>query len=214
MKSPLRTLARRLLQALDLFSSHLLRADSYLQVRGWFRSFREGKAVDASGAALPWMTYAAIEFLEERAGRGLRVFEFGAGGSTLWWAARVHAVVSCELDRGWYQSLSQIAPANVQLVHAEPGVAYAEQVSRWPEKFDLIVIDAEERVACARRAVAALRPGGVIVWDNSEREADAEGYAHLLSLGFKELRFSGMGPINPYGWRTSIFYRAENCLGL
>ena len=46
----------------------------------------------------------------------------------------------------------------------------------------------------------------------TDRVIYQEGYEFLLTNGFKRLDFWGMGPINPYSWCTSIFYRKENCL--
>ena len=79
--------------------------------------------------------------------------------------------------------------------------------------FDIIVIDGRHRVLCARYALEALKPDGIIVWDNTDRDRYREGYAYLESQGFQRRDFDGMGPINNFAWRTSIFYRPGNFLG-
>lgn len=38
----------------------------YLRSSGWFKSIVEQAPVDGQGRPLPWLTYAAIHFLENR----------------------------------------------------------------------------------------------------------------------------------------------------
>lgn len=193
-----------------------LARDSHLRQVGWFRSRAVGLPVDAAGAPLPWYTYGAIRFLEGRLRPPLRVFEYGSGHSTLWWAARVARVVSCEHDAMWHGRMQPLLPATVAYHHvslAAPG-EYAGFIGRFRSEFEVVVLDGRERVACARNAVPALAPGGVIVWDNSDRDAYGEGFDLLRRAGFRRLDFWGMGPINAYGWCTTVFYRPENVLGI
>jgi hypothetical protein len=191
-----------------------LAANSYLLTSGWLRSRRDKAAVDLSGQPLPWFTYPSVQFIGARIHRDMSVFEYGSGASTLWWSARVKAVVSCEYDAKWYQRMSAMIPANVRLIHAPDRHTYAEQILGCDSRFDIVVIDGECRVECARSCVEALTPSGIIVWDNSDRPQYQEGFDFLTSLKFRRLDFAGLGPIDVCGWSTSVFYRAENCLGI
>lgn len=86
--------------------------NSYLATSGWLRSRRDKAAVDRSGQPLPWFTYPSVQFIATRIGRGLSVFEYGSGASTLWWAARVRTVVSCGKlmhDRFWTATSDSIS---------------------------------------------------------------------------------------------------------
>ena len=198
-----------------LAAVRLLRGDSHLHSSGWFKSALSGLPQDAHGEALPWYSYAAIAFLGPRVTREMTVFEYGSGQSTLWWAARAGSVTSCEHDAGWFARMRGRIPSNVRYEHRALGDGgYAKEITSAEHPFDVVVIDGRERVACARAAAAALTPGGVIVWDNSDRERYASGYAHLQQLGFKRLDFWGMGPVNTDGWCTSVFYRHANVLGI
>src|SRR5262245_45633131 len=50
---------------------------------GWARSLRSMAPLELDGEPLPWIPYAAVDFLIERLGPGMSVFEVGAGHSTL-----------------------------------------------------------------------------------------------------------------------------------
>src|SRR5437762_2857857 len=115
MKAILRATARRVLEALGLYVHYSLATRGPLKDDGWLRSFREERCVDAEGRPLPWLTYPAIEFLAARVRPEMRVFEYGSGQSTLWWAARVRQVISCEHDPAWAERLRDQLPANVTL---------------------------------------------------------------------------------------------------
>lgn len=193
----------------------LASSDSYLITSGWFMSRSSGLPVDGQGHPIPWITYASLSFLEPRVRSKMSVFEFGAGASTLWWAKRVRRIVSCEHDFKWLEQVRSRASANVELVYATlDGGQYAKQILGYQNEFDIVVLDGRDRVTCARNTLSALTPGGVVLWDNADRQEYAEGFDYLLDRGFRRIDFVGMGPINTYSWTTSIFYRPGNCLGL
>lgn len=54
---------------------------------------------------LPWLTYPAIQLLERTVKPTDKVFEFGGGGSTLFWADRVAEIVTVEHDAPWFGEL-------------------------------------------------------------------------------------------------------------
>jgi predicted O-methyltransferase YrrM len=85
--------------------------------------------------------------------------------------------------------------------------AYVGTIAEQDKKFDVVIVDAEEQVKCMLNAADFLTDRGVIILD----DAAVEG---LLSRGFRVMPFDGMkaGGINVY--RTSIFYRDNNCLGI
>lgn len=209
-----RKLTRLSLEKLDLYSSYALRRCGAISEDGWFRSYREQAAVDAAGNPIPWITYPAISFLAKRIRPEMTVFEYGCGNSTRWWAARVARVVSCEHDLAWHQKVLPTLPSNAELHHVplEYGGDYCRQVARSGETFDIVVIDGRDRVNCAKQAIHALKPGGVILWDNSDRVDYAVGYEFLHEHGFKKIEFSGLSPITLAKNETGIFYRPDNVL--
>src|SRR4051812_37225534 len=50
---------------------------------------------------VPWMTFGAIEFLQRALREDMVVFEYGSGGSTLFFANRVRRLVTIEHDPEW-----------------------------------------------------------------------------------------------------------------
>ena len=205
-----------ILKALGLHGAVVLRTKGALLEYGWFRSFDERRPMDAAGQPVPWLTYPTLEILSRRLRPEMTVFEFGSGWGTLWWAARVHSVTACEHDVEWHRNMADRVPANVTLLQidlAEDG-EYCRAAARMGPIFDLIVIDGRDRNHCAIRSVAALKPHGVILWDNTDRPRYREGIDHLLGLGFRQLPLVGLVPGSPVKVETSIFYRPGNCLAL
>ena len=54
---------------------------------------------------IPWITFSAIDFLKKISHPEMKVFEYGSGGSTFFWASRVKSVISVEHDRLWYDRI-------------------------------------------------------------------------------------------------------------
>lgn len=189
---------------------------SYLRRCGWFESMARARPVQPNGDPIPWMTYPAIEFLSSRVQTGMRVFEFGTGYSTLWWASRVSSVTTCDHHPEWHAKIRAIAPQNVQLMLVELTAdgAYCRAARSTGNQYDLLIIDGRDRVNCARQSLEAVSPTGVIIWDNSNRTRYIEGYAWLKAHGWRDLVFHGMGPSSAQAWSTSVFYRDGNCLGI
>ena len=188
----------------------------YLDETGWIKSKMSHMPIDRNGDPLPWFTYPSIAFLAGRVEPGMSVFEYGSGNSTLWWSKRVARVVACEHHDEWYNYLKDRLPANVEYVHQalETGGDYCKSILRFDERFDIVAIDGRDRVNCAKAALPKLHERGVIIWDNTDREKYQEGFIFLADNGFRKLDFEGPGPAKNNGWRTSIFYRDDNCLNI
>jgi hypothetical protein len=55
----------------------------------------------------PWITFSAIDFLEKTLTKEMRVYEYGMGGSTLFFAKRVKEIVSVEHDETWFDLVKE-----------------------------------------------------------------------------------------------------------
>jgi hypothetical protein len=96
--------------------------NGYLRRVGWDRSLTSGP-VDAEGKPLAWITYPALEVLKQIVNPSFRVFEFGCGNSSLWWAARAAKVVSVDHNENWIQHISAQKQENLTLIHRPAGAA-------------------------------------------------------------------------------------------
>lgn len=188
----------------------------YLATIGWFTAFDTKQAVDADGQPLPWVTYSFIDFIKTRLNKDLRIFEYGSGNSTLFYAKHVKNVVSVEHDEAWFNKIVKEKAANAEMIFTalEKDGEYSQKAKLLGEKFDIIIVDGRDRVNCCKHSVDALSANGVLVLDDSERDFYNEARVFLIAKGFKELSFSGISPGMFYYKATSIFYKTDNCLGI
>src|SRR5260221_5434457 len=114
-------------------------ANDYLRSVGWQPSVMVRAAVDNNGPA-PWITFPARKMIERVIEPGFKVFEYGSGGSSLWWAARVSEVASVEHDREWSAKLIAKAPRNLTVITREQSSSYVDTsrllnsfLSRYPD---------------------------------------------------------------------------------
>ncbi|MEH2468915.1 hypothetical protein V1281_001829 [Nitrobacteraceae bacterium AZCC 2161] len=189
-----------------LIPRQVIAAGRLLQVflSGYGHSRRVSRMpVDGHGHFIPWLTYPMIEFLNGLDFAQATVFEFGAGGSTLYWAKRAREVVSVELDAAWASRVAAMAPSNVRIIHEPNGHSYADVPISLARKFDVIVVDGAERYRSTQAAIGCLASGGMIILDN------AEWYPHCAALlaasGLIEVPFSGFPPINAFPSTSSAF---------
>lgn len=214
---------KKILQIVKQSSRGRYFVSSYVMVKhclrslGWDKSVKTGLPVDKYNNELPWFTYSSIEFLKTRINKGITVFEYGSGNSTIWFSKLANKVVSIEHDEHWYK---HIAPALTQNTNIEynfktlENKEYENTVLHYPNQFEVVVIDGRKRVECGRNAITALTENGVIVWDDSDRTEYAAAYEYFEKLGYKRLDFWGLAPIVAYFKCTSIFYKENNCLGI
>ncbi|MCA1990568.1 MAG: class I SAM-dependent methyltransferase [Coleofasciculus sp. S288] len=209
------TLAHSIILSVDWMevSAHLPEGINYLESAGWINSLRMGKPVNAEFKPVPWYTYPAIEFLENKISKNFRVFEFGSGNSTLWFAERALEVVSVENDANWFSYIRESQPFNVELYLIEEEHQYAAKIIEYPEKyFDVIVIDGINRNKCVEYGISRLKDDGLIVFDNTDDRRHNEGIVLLGSKGFKRIDFYGLIPSYTYKNCTSIFFKNDNFL--
>lgn len=132
----------------------------------------------------PWFVPDAIPYIEQRLRPDSVGFEWGCGRSTLWFARRVGRLTSVEGRPSWLTEVARQVDAaglgdRVRLVLAEVTTEYAfvpAEVERYAgaidsvadASLDFIVVDGHFREACLEHVGRKLRPGGMLVIDNSE----------------------------------------------
>ena len=199
----------------QVFDQLVLLAGSLKQI-GWMASADAKAPVDADGLPLPWLTYGAVEWLHARVRTEHRVFEYGAGNSTRWFARRAAEVHSVEHNRGWVERLAADLPANASVefaassgddVRSGPGDRYHTAIERAPGPFDIVVIDGVARVDCVGPAIEHCAGDGIIVLDNSERARYQPAHEELSEGGFARIDFAGLIPGGALFSCTSVFGR-------
>jgi precorrin-6B methylase 2 len=186
-----------------------------LREEGWLQSTNRG-AFGAGGDQIPWLTYAAVHWLDRVLRPHHRVFEFGSGSSTVWLAVRVKSIVSIEHDAKWEQIVRANLPANATLHLAEArgdeneapeDDPYTSVLRDTDGQFDLFLVDGMARNSCVRLAVDRLSDSGVIVLDDADRLAYRPAHEHLREHRFGRLDFFGPKPGAGHLSTTSAFSR-------
>jgi len=75
----------------------------------WIRSLKQNYLIDAT---VPWLVFDAIDYIKPRLFNGMSVFEYGSGGSTLFWLYCGANVVSIEHNHRWYNLLEKKIHSN------------------------------------------------------------------------------------------------------
>ncbi|MDH3691158.1 MAG: hypothetical protein OEU36_17075 [Gammaproteobacteria bacterium] len=222
------------IRAARVVPGETLRIEKVWNLIRFYRVWKASLSVDASPVKdkSPWMTFSAIEFLDRFLDKEKTVFEYGCGGSSLFFARRARHVISAEHDPAWAElvdkEIGEAGYGNWQCRVVEPThndgqcdsgyssrgkslrdkcfEAYAKTITAYPDKsFDVVVIDGRARVGCAIHAVNKVAEHGCFVLDNSERDWYAPIHELLKGYGWKRYNFFGPGPYNRYFWATTIW---------
>ena len=106
-------------------------------------------------------------------------------------------------------------PDNVSLVFQPSGdSAYVSAIGEQKKPFDVVIVDADERVECMLNAANHLTPGGVIILDDAAREEYVPGVNGLLEKGFRMLDLQGLKPGSIKSYSVMVFYRDNNCFNI
>jgi len=189
--------------------------EGYLARTGWVRSVLTERIVDAGGNPLPWMSTPFTDFIEPRLHKGLRIFEYGAGASTLFFAHCAKEVLSVEHDASFAASIKLQLPLNARVVVcAEGSDDYINAVIRTSDRPHLVSVDGRDRVRCVITALHQLAEDGVLVLDDSERPEYIQAIVAIKEAGFRSLEFWGIAPARIEHKCTTVFYREANVLGI
>lgn len=144
----------------------------------------------------PWIVLKAFRFLRRTLPPNAKVFEWSSGMSTLWFEKHCAEVHSVEDYEPWYQLVSKrIQKADLQYL---TGRDYVDAIRKFPTGyFDLISIDGSDRLACYETALPYLKPGGILLIDNTDKDQQSKGEMWELNRqletlpGFDVHRFPG-----------------------
>lgn len=181
-------------------------------------------------ASKPWIVHRAFLELQKYLKPQMHVLEFGSGGSTLYLADKVASIYSIEHDEKWYHLIHKQLEAYPKITHVlVPPVKkegkeeyksvhglfsegldfenYAHAADHLPEEsFDLLIIDGRVRPQCLKNSISKLKRGGMLIFDNADRETYQDTIQTFLS-GWKKKRFSGVTIYDPYFNSTHIYFK-------
>jgi hypothetical protein len=173
-------------------------------------------------SGLPWFTFGAIDFLDSWIRPHHRIFEYGCGGSTLFFATRAAYVESIEHNARWrlrvLDAVTRHGLTNVNIRHEpagrDPPLSDSDYCRALDRPFDVIVVDGwalgkcsdvdrravQSRAACFHRAEEFASPGSIVVLDDSWFDDSLTHRAQKVAL------FSGTGPYRRGVSSTAVFF--------
>jgi len=92
----------------------------YLYESGWIET-KFNNVSYFNNNYYPWITFPAIDFLDNLMLSKSKILEFGAGASTIFFANRAREVISYEFDRSYYSQITNISKLykNVQILNGD-----------------------------------------------------------------------------------------------
>jgi hypothetical protein len=186
---------------------------------------------------LPWICFDALAYIRPYLFKGMRVFEYGSGGSTLFWQRQKAQLTSIEHDQAWYHRLQKhsafLDTVDYRLVPPERSdqksaeavepsaytsmlpeyagytfAGYCSQIDEFPDEyFDIVLIDGRARPYCIEHAHQKVKRGGLLILDNSDRAYYLDAVSDFLS-DYCWNAFSGVTPGVYRFTQTSVFVRA------
>lgn len=187
---------------------------------GWRWSMDKIHRQSPIGQGLPWMSYKVIDYLDTLNFTGKRVFEWGGGGSTLYFLSKNCYLTTIESSADWAALITSKVQAygvreNYQLrvIDAETGRRehidqYVNAIDDREFDWDLVVVDGLEesylsRVECVRKAVGAVAPGGMLILDDAWRKE----YSIVPEIlrGWSRMSFKGLGPARYGVTQTDVY---------
>ncbi len=177
--------------------------------------------------SIPWIPYLATHYLEQLIKPDYSVFEYGSGGSTLFFMERAHTVISTDHDKEWHDKILPQVGSNVTcnlIPYSFPAIgndksnplhytsnpfaanfeSYVKSIDKH-NTFDLIFVDGRSRASCLMHASKKIKPGGWIVLDNMERSYYLENTKQFFEE-WETVLFYGKGPYINWPWKT-LFMR-------
>jgi hypothetical protein len=157
---------------------------------------------------LPWLTYPAISFIDDRL-RGRRLFEFGSGTSTKWFGERCTEVHSVENNASWFRQVeSEVGSMpNVHVKFAATDAEMVASVAATGGQFGAIVVDCQPadeageyrgsddfRIACLQAAIPFAAEDCLFIIDNTDAMPRLSGKVVELFPNRQVHRFSGWAP--------------------
>lgn len=167
---------------------------------------------------LPWFSWGAIRYLDKFIKPGMKVFEWGSGGSTIFFSNRQCSIYSVEDNAEWINRINEKLSnsAHNAILQYEPydfdnAIDFTDSSYLNPginmNEFNIIIVDGTERdntirPKCFEKAQRSVNNNSIIIVDDSWR------YPEIIQASTaKEIkRFQGTGPCRPGVTTTDIHF--------
>lgn len=169
----------------------------------------------------PWMPPDAVSFLGDivrdlsESRDPVRVLEFGAGSSTVWFDNAGCRVVSVEHNLKWLERVKKSTTWHTFLVYHQ--TPYAGITEYFPDGlFDIVLVDGRRRVECLERSIRLVAPGGWLILDDANRPRYVFAHRAVENVGWeKHVKVSTGTTLQmvqnaPQKKRTTVFWRRPN----
>lgn len=182
--------------------------------------------------SIPSLALPAVCVLDEYLTKDMRVFEWGSGASTLFFAMRCELVFSVEHSSAWFDKVGTAMrhrglKAFGYLKEPEKGYdpifgsqqpgydtvnfrQYVEHINDMTGfqgvEYDVILVDGRARCACLKAAQPKLKPGGLLILDDSARSI----YQYAMAkIEWPVMHLEGCIPFYKHGHtvRTTIWVK-------
>jgi predicted O-methyltransferase YrrM len=154
------------------------------------------KAMTITEPYTPEILQAAAQAIERYLAADMRVFEYGGGWSTVWFAGLCKHIVSVEHDPAWAVEIERALRkarlwSRVELIVTDKQ-NIAAAIDSYGE-FDLVFVDCwdDQRAPAVRHALGHIKPGGWLVLDDSGRSRLADTRQYLRDAGWERQIFNG-----------------------
>lgn len=184
-----------------------IRAHQIVQVLyGNANSLRSDFPVRIDGQPIPWFSYPAIDYLDTLDLSSASVFEFGSGGSTIYFENRCKQVTSIESNPAYLQTIKKKSTGKTFFKCRETKTSFAEAIFEEDAQYDVIIIDSipDFRQACVRGSMDRVADGGIIILDDAAMYPKA--YKMLLDIDHSPIDFIGLAPLEDVVQTTSLFF--------
>ena len=170
---------------------------------------------------LPWIAWPCIDFMADYVQPTHRVFEWGGGGSTLFFLKKGCRVTTVESSMEWVKELEQ----QISALGAEARnrwdlrfVAIAGNSDRRVSEYigqvavgapwDLVMVDGWSRQKCLLEGMHYVKAGGVLVLDNANQK-QLESVPGVLR-SWERHKFRGLGVARSWVTQTDAYVRAAD----
>lgn len=175
----------------------------------------------AFNRGIPWVVPSAFSFLEASFRPDWKVFEWGVGGSTVWFAQNCSEVVTIEVDPNWKTRVEEVLAERgleekAVILHIsifEYESEYFDRILIFPdESLDLVFVDGDRgsRNACIDISLKKIKRGGWLLVDNtnwSDETPSLLNIAHWDTFEFVALPFEWLDV--PSEWSTTLYRKPE-----